>query len=412
MKSLYDFSINSFSILAAMFKGVSPKLTKLVNGRKDVYQQIVSFKDGHKDVVWFHVASLGEYLQAKPVIAGLKSEMPEISVMLTFFSPSGYENTVKKSQPHIDLICYLPFDTKQNAEKFLTILSPKLVFFVKYDIWPNFVHEIKKRAIPAFLFSASLREDQIYFKPIGGLFKKALTSFTHIFTQNQESISLLSSIGYMASTATGDTRFDQVYEQSKTPKRFPDIEKWIDGSPVIVIGSAWQEDMDLMIPFMNSHSAYKFIIAPHDIDMGKIMEWQSKLDVRTELYSKLDSGYHSAIIFIDNIGMLSSLYQYAKMAYVGGASGKGLHNILEPLAYQIPVMFGKLQKINRFPEAAISQRYGCGFEVTSVDNFNMIVSNLENEKNYKEACQAAKKMVEDNLGSTVKIISQVMKDIQ
>lgn len=412
MKLFYDFSIKSFSIIANLFKGASPKLEKLVEGRKDVFQEIAKFRESHTNVVWFHVASLGEYLQARPVIAKLKAEVPEINVVLTFFSPSGYENTIKKQQPNIDLICYLPFDTPVNAKKFVKVLSPQMVFFVKYDIWPNFIFEVTKRQIPLFLFSAAFREDQIYFKNYGGIFKKALKSFTHVFTQNQQSISLLKSIGYSAATFTGDTRFDHVHEQSQNPKRFSQIEKWIGGNPVVIVGSAWQEDMNLILPFINSKSDYKFIIAPHDIDLDKIRDWQSQLLVTCELYSNIDHGNESSVLFIDNIGMLSSLYQYGKIAYVGGAFGKGLHNILEPLAYQIPVMFGKLQKVSKFPEAAISQNYGCGFEVKDADEFNMTIFKLQQEITYNEACAAAKKMVEDNLGSAKKIIDQVMKEIR
>ncbi|HSJ67353.1 MAG TPA: glycosyltransferase N-terminal domain-containing protein [Anditalea sp.] len=408
MKPFYDIAIKSFTAIAGMTKHFSPKLKLLVEGREGLFENLQNFAADHKYVAWFHVASLGEYEQAKPVISKLKEKIPEISITITFFSPSGYENVIKKSQPHVDFISYIPFDTPQNAEKFISILNPYVTFFVKYDLWTNFIFEAKKKKIPLFLFSAAFRPEQIYFKSYGGFFRKILKSFDYIFTQNQTSLDLLTTIRFSSASRTGDTRFDNVNALSKSPKTFPDIEKWIDGKKVIVVGSAWQEDMDLLIPLINSSEDYIYIIAPHDIDIKRINQWQSEISKKSSLYSELKLQDKSEVLFIDNIGMLSSLYQYAEIAYVGGAFGKGLHNILEPMAYYIPVIFGNLKKTNKFPEAGISQNYGCGYSVSHTDELIEIIKLLEDKNQYKKASEAAKNMVRDNLGSAEKIIKQVM----
>jgi 3-deoxy-D-manno-octulosonic-acid transferase len=414
MKGIYDFSLWVVAGFLGVFGKISPKWEKLVQGRKAVFPSLKAFVDvNEKNIAWFHVASLGEYEQSKPVVRELKRIYPDWAIVLTFFSPSGYEHVIKKNQPHIDFITYLPFDTPNNAEQFVCLLKPKMVFFVKYDLWANFILIIKKKNIPLFLFSASFREEQIYFKEYGGFFRKVLQNFDHIFTQNQQTVELLKSIQYDRVTVTGDTRFDNVKSISLKPKSFPLIENFIKDKPVIVVGSAWEEDMALIIPFISAFPQYKFIIAPHDINEKVISGWQSRIGESSIKYSELEAKgiKDGKVLFIDNIGMLSSLYQYARIAYVGGAFGKGLHNILEPLAFGIPVLYGKLKTINKFPEAAITQSYGCGFEVGNSDEFEKIAVALEEEKMYQLACKAAEQLVEDNLGSSEKIMHQVRKII-
>jgi 3-deoxy-D-manno-octulosonic-acid transferase len=410
MKVLYDISLTATSALLKVFSGFSPKLKKTVVGRKSSFLALADFvKENTAKKVWFHVASLGEYEQAKPVIRELKQRYPDKAVVLTFFSPSGYEPATKKPQPHVDFIAYLPFDTPANAENWIELLKPEMVFFVKYDLWANFIFSIKKTKIPLFLFSASLRPDQIYFKSYGGFFRKILSSFDHIFTQNQQSVELLNGIGYHEATIAGDTRYDNVHAISHNPRRFPELVAFAQGKRVMVVGSAWEEDMALLIPFINSGTDYVFIIAPHDIHPEQIADWQSRIQLPSLKYSELEGRKleQERVLFIDNIGMLSSLYQFARVAYVGGAFGKGLHNILEPLAFAIPVIFGEVKRAGKFPEAAISQGYGCGFAVSSAASFQQLVDQLENEERYRHACEAAGKLVTDNLGSARKIIKHV-----
>jgi len=408
MKPFYDFSLKSFSLLAPLTKGISPKFKLLVDGRLGIFEKLTAFAEDHQKIAWFHVASLGEYEQAKPVIEKWKERLPEGSVLVTFFSPSGYENVVKKPQPHVDHISYIPFDTPENAERFIEVLNPVVAFFVKYDLWANFILAAKNKKVPLFLISAAFRPDQIYFKKYGGFFREILKSFDHIFIQNRTSKDLLTTIGYTSSSLTGDTRFDNVHKLPQAAKSFDDIEKWIGGNRVIVIGSAWQEDMDLLLPLINSTARYKYIIAPHDIDQKKIDKWAASIAPLSNRYSQLLSDDQGEVLFIDNIGMLSSLYRYAEIAYVGGAFGKGLHNILEPMAYHIPVIFGQLKKQSKFPEAALSLKYGCTFSVQDSEDLKRVIETLQNEKTYNKASEAARKMVEDNLGSAEKIMAQVM----
>ncbi|WP_215223344.1 3-deoxy-D-manno-octulosonic acid transferase [Echinicola shivajiensis] len=412
MKVLYDFSVWAMSGMLQLTKGGKSKLARLVKGREGVFDQLQTFRNGFSGkIVWFHVASLGEYEQAKPVIAALKKTYADSAVLVTFFSPSGYENVIKKSQPNVDIITYLPFDTNSNVQQFLNIVKPEIVFFVKYDLWANYILEAKNRQIPLFLFSASMRKEQVYFQSYGGFFRKVLKSFDHIFTQNKQTEDLLRKIEVEQVSIAGDTRFDNVQAISENPKKFPKLESFVNGAPVIVIGSAWQEDMDLIIPFINKYSQYKYIIAPHDIDQKVIDTWSKAINKSSIKYSEIKEAEldKKEVLFIDNVGMLSSLYQFAHIAYVGGAFGKGLHNILEPLAFRVPVLFGKLKKVSKFPEAAISQGAGCGFEIVDAASFEKIIVDLEAINAYKKAAKSADVLVRENLGSAQKIISGVKK---
>jgi 3-deoxy-D-manno-octulosonic-acid transferase len=408
-KPLYDFSIRTFSKLADISKGAHSKLDKLVEGRKDLFEKLQHFRsDFKKPLAWFHVASLGEFEQAKPVITEFKKRLTGYGVVVSFFSPSGYDVISKKPQEDIDFITYLPFDTPGNAARFLDLLNPQLAFFVKYDLWANHILEVRNRNIPLFLFSASMRNEQIYFKSYGGFFRKILFSFDHIFCQNEQTQKLLESAGYKETTITGDTRYDRVNVIAGNPKPFPELEPYFKNKPTIVVGSAWEEDMKLIIPLINGNDHYNWIIAPHDIDAEQISEWQQQILKESVKYSELSTGKNVAVIFIDNIGMLSSLYQFAEIAYVGGAFGKGLHNILEPLAYGIPVVFGDLRKPGKFPEAEISESFGCAFQIRDFSEFQKTIQSLSEEKAYLQAQKGALKLMNENLGSSKKIMDKVI----
>lgn len=398
-----------FYVIVSLFKNSSPKIKLFVEGRKNVFNELQNFKNNNKqETAWFHVASLGEFEQAKPVISQLKKAKPEILVVTSFFSPSGYENAKKKANENIDLIIYLPIDTKKNAKDFIEILSPSMAFFVKYDLWANYILEAKRKKVALYLFSASMREDQVYFQPFGGFFRRILKSFDYIFTQNEKSIDLLHQIGMQNCTLTGDTRFDRVSKISESPKEFSDVKEFVGDAKTIVIGSAWKEDMDMLIPFINQSEGYRFIIAPHEISDSIIDEWASSIEKKSVKYSNLNQDKDAVVLFIDNVGMLSSLYQFSYIAYVGGAFGKGLHNILEPLAFGIPVVFGKVRKPKRFPEAKISIEYGASCSVVNYEELKTIFEELENPALYSQACAAAVKLVKENQGSSKKIIAQVL----
>lgn len=399
-----------FSILVKLLQNSRPKIKQFVQGRKEVLDHIQEFKSKFKeDVAWFHVASLGEYEQSRPVILHFKKKKPEVKIAVSFFSPSGYEHVKRKNKGEADLLLYLPIDTPKNAREFLSELKPKYAFFVKYDLWANYIFEAKRQQIPLYLFSAAMREDQVYFQVFGGFFRKILQSFDHIFTQNERSIDLLHQINISSCTHVGDTRFDRVNQISSSPTRYEEVELFCNNIRTIVLGSVWEADMDVWIPWINSSQGYKFIIAPHDIDQVQIDKWMNQITLQsTKFSSKSPILRNVDVLFIDNIGMLSSLYQYAYIAYVGGAFGKGLHNILEPLAFGIPVLFGELRKPKKFPEACISIEYGASGTIADLEALNTTITALEDPELYEKTCEASRQLVKENLGSARKIVEKVL----
>lgn len=391
-----------------LIKPFSSKLRHFLDGRGSIIEDLKNFRNSNPGpLVWFHVASLGEYEQARPVIAGLKTKRPELTVVISFFSPSGYDNVIKKPQIHVDFITYLPLDRKSWADQFVKALNPELAFFVKYDLWFHHIQALKKNRIPVFLISASLRENQSFFGVFGGFFRQNLFSMDWIFTQNQRSIDLLRGIGFHRCSIAGDTRFDRVAATAAAPKALPEIKQWIDHQPVIVVGSAWEEDMKLLIPLINSYPVYRWIIAPHDLNSEPMDRWASQLRVESKKYSGWDPADSNSVLFIDNIGMLSSLYQFSKVAYVGGAFGKGLHNILEPLGFGVPVIFGKVKREVKFPEAAQSIQEGCGFSVEDEKSLFEIFEKLETPDFYEKSVDSAQKWVKSNLGAADRILEKV-----
>ncbi|SFT69364.1 3-deoxy-D-manno-octulosonic-acid transferase [Algoriphagus locisalis] len=409
MKWIYRIGIFFARILLLLAGLFIPKIRHFSSSRKNLFQRLIAFRSKNKGpLAWFHVASLGEYEQARPVIAELKRVQPAQLIAVSFFSPSGFDHVIKKPQPNVDFITYLPLDSKTQADGFVNTLRPALVFFVKYDLWYHHIMLVKAKGIPLFLFSASFRSDQIYFKR-DGFFRSILFQFDYIFTQNYRTYDLLKSINYQKTSVTGDTRFDRVAETAKNPKDFPELARWVSDKPTLVAGSVWQEDMDLLIPLMNANPKYKWIVAPHDLNPEPMNRWADQLTLSAVRYSLWDSDLSPDVLFIDNIGMLSSLYQFARVAYVGGAFGKGLHNILEPIGFGVPVIFGKLVKTDKFPEAAESQANGCGFEVNDAESLNSVFENLEQPGFYQQSVKSAQKWLEMNKGAAAKIINKVEK---
>ena len=361
------------------------------------------------NLAWFHVASLGEYEQAKPVIEKFKKAKPDYLIAVSFFSPSGYDIATRRPQPNVDFISYIPLDRKSAALQFVKTLNPSFAFFAKYDLWHHHILALKLQKVPTILFSASFREDQKYFSS-NGFFRRILMRMDLVFTQNQKSLELLDSIGYEQGILAGDTRFDRVRESAGNPKSFPEIEAWVSGKKVMVLGSVWEEDMQLLIPLINSRSDFFWIIAPHDLNPEPMDKWSASIQKRSIKYSQSKDFSNSEVLFIDNIGMLSSLYQYATLAYVGGAFGKGLHNILEPLGFGVPVIFGELKNPQKFPEAAVSVKERCGFSVKDAESLIQLVDELQEEKRYSQAVNAANSWVESNLGAAEIIVSKVLSN--
>jgi len=408
MNLLYRFVLFLMTGVLHLFKPFSTKLNHFLESRKSLFKELENYRKSYSGpIIWIHVASLGEYEQAQPVISALKSKMPEMAVVVSFFSPSGYDNVVKKPQLNVDFITYLPLDRKSLAEKFVERLKPEFAIFVKYDLWFHYIQSLKIRQIPIFLIAASFREDQSYFGILGLFFKQNLFAMDWIFTQNEKSLTLLKTIGYSNASLAGDTRFDRVAATASVPRPLPDMKNWIAERPVVVIGSAWEEDMRLLIPLINSHPNYRWIVAPHDLNPEPMEHWTSQIQLPSKRYSSWSSSDSNSVLFIDNIGMLSSLYQFAKVAYVGGAFGKGLHNILEPMGFGVPVIFGKVKNASKFPEAEQSELEGCGFSVENEESLAEQFSRLENPVIYQKAVLSTQNWVNSNLGAAEHIVEKV-----
>ncbi|GMQ31250.1 3-deoxy-D-manno-octulosonic acid transferase [Algoriphagus confluentis] len=413
MKGIYGAVIWLVSGILPLGAVFSPKLKHFLQGREALFSNLKKFKAKNPTrVTWVHAASLGEYEMAKPILAEIKQIEPKQPVVVSFFSPSGYDPSMKKNQPGVDFITYLPLDRQKWANDFVNILDPGLAIFIKYDLWFFHLEALKKRSIPCFLTSANFRKGQVYFGSFGGFFRKNLEVMDWIFTQNEESVDLLNQYLIHQASRGGDTRFDRVAAHAAQPKSFPDLAAWIGVKPVVVVGSAWEEDMNLLIPLMNQRPDYRWIVAPHDLSPEPMDRWAKQLMLKSAKYSQWSPHQAPQVLFIDNIGMLSSLYQFARIAYVGGAFGKGLHNILEPLGFGVPVLFGKVKKASKFPEAEESEKQGCGFSVTGPEDLREIFQRLQVSDFHQKAQDAAQSWVASNQGAAKKIVSKIKELIQ
>jgi 3-deoxy-D-manno-octulosonic-acid transferase len=375
VRILYQIVIELYFLGVKIAATWNPKAKMFIDGRKLAWKKVQTFKSEDKDVYWFHCASLGEFEQARPLIEKLKNLKP-CKVVITFFSPSGYE--IRKNYELADLIIYLPKDSKKNSKRLLNEIKPSKIFFVKYEFWPNYLLEAKRQNRSTYLVSGVFRKNQIFFKWYGGFMRKVLKSFDKIFLQDLKSQALLDQIN-VKSIVTGDTRYDRVMENALNVKSFPLIEKFINNQPTLVVGSCWQEDETVVFPVLNQIDGLKVIIAPHEIDEKHIASIQKQLSKTTVRYSQIDQTKTDELIafdilIIDNIGMLMHLYQYAKVAYIGGAFGKGLHNILEPASFGVPVIFG--DNYTKFPEAFQFIDEGIGFSVSNQKEFEGILKQL------------------------------------
>jgi len=380
-----------------------------VDGRSDTFkilEQEISVRD---EVLWFHCSSLGEYEQGLPVFKVLRERYKSFKIVLTFFSPSGYE--IRKNTDVADVVVYLPLDTKHNARQFLDLIHPNLTVFVKYDIWPNYLTELKRRNLRAILISAAFRPSQSYFKFYGAIFRKALTAFEHIFVQDESSKFLMESIGIKDVTVSGDTRFDRVSQQLEQNNTLDFIAEFKQDKVCMVIGSSWPEDEELIIKYINESSLkdIKYIIAPHNIKTKQIEQLTHRLQPKTVLYSEKGSQDLSKfpVFIIDTIGLLSKIYGCADLAYVGGGMGKtGLHNILEPAVFGVPIIIGKNYDI--FPEVKqMIEKAG----VFSIRNFKELKQALdplfENQKERKHLGNLNKSFVDQQKGAVKHIIDYI-----
>lgn len=381
-----------------------------VKGRTNTFDILKNKIKKEDQTLWFHCASLGEYEQGLPIFNLLRKDYPKHKIVLTFFSPSGFE--IRKNAPFADVVVYLPLDTKSNAKRFINLVNPELTVFVKYEIWPNYLNEIKKKGLRAVLISAVFRKDQSFFKWYGIQTKRALFAFEHIFTQNEYSKNLLENIGYKNATVSGDTRFDRVLNQLQIDNTLDFIDTFKQDKLCIVVGSSWPEDEAILVPYINQckHNV-KFIIAPHNIKAKQIEGLKNSIKRSTVLFSnKENSNLKNANVFIiDTIGILSKIYSYADIAYVGGAMGTtGLHNILEPAVFGVPIIIGSNHK--KFPEAQTMIDNG---NVFSVNDFSSLKNKLdlliENKTVREETGHKSFSFVKEKEGATIQILNYLNK---
>lgn len=387
----------------------SPKMRLFVDGRKDV-ESILAQKISESDkTIWFHAASLGEYEQGLPVILKMKENFPEHKIVLTFFSPSGYE--VRKNNSVADVTTYLPLDAKRNTKRFLDLVHPDIIFFVKYEFWPNYLNSIHERKIPTYLISGIFRESQPFFKWYGGFYRKALLAFTHFFVQNDKSKTLLAALGFANITVSGDTRFDRVVQILEQDNSLDFIEEFKDNKLTIVVGSSWPADEKLIVNYINrSRHNVKFIIAPHNIKRDQILELQNSIDRDVVLFSEKDGVDLASkqVFIIDTIGLLTKIYSYADLAYVGGGFGNpGVHNILEPATFGIPIVLGP--NFSHFAEAVALVNLGGATSVstqTQLDEaFDHLLMNDDERREQGSICET---FVQMNKDATRKIIAGVV----
>ncbi|WP_460936841.1 3-deoxy-D-manno-octulosonic acid transferase [Spirosoma humi] len=404
---LYNTGIVAYQTLLRLVAPFIPKARLWVDGRHDWAHKLKQQLAGNKKpIAWFHAASLGEFEQGRPVIEAFRTAYPDYRILLTFFSPSGYE--VRKDYEGADYIVYLPADTPANARQFVRLVRPEIAFFIKYEFWYNYLRALKDARVPIVSFSAIFRPNQLFFKPWGQFYRKMLHYFDHFLVQNQESVSLLTSIDIPKVTLAGDTRFDRVAQVVTTKRAIPIAEAFKNTSPLLVIGSAWPDDMAVLIPFLNAFSnPLKVIIAPHEIHSDEIERWQNQLTKRSIRFSEAANVDLATadILIIDNVGMLSSLYQYGEFAYIGGAFKQGLHNILEAATFGMPVFFGP--EFAKFQEAVDLVNEGAAFPVSNVAELTSAFS--EQYKNAEKASQISRQYVQRNIGATTKVMEVVRK---
>ncbi len=405
MRFLYNISIYSYYFLIKVASYFSKKARLWLNGRKNIFfkMEFEVYDADDEQLIWVHCASLGEFEQGRPIIEKIKENYPEKKILLTFFSPSGYE--IRKNYEKADYVFYLPVDTKKNVKRFLDIWNPTVAVFVKYEYWYNYISELGKRRIPLIFISSIFRKNQIFFKKHGFWFREQLRKATYFFVQNKESLELLNSINIRNAIISGDTRFDRVYKIMQQPVSYKDVEKFIQGSIIFIAGSSWPKDNELLIPLINqNYNGIKYIIVPHEINNDEITRLSDNIIGKVVRLSDpdKDSFPDAQVLIVDSVGILSQLYQYASIAYVGGGFGRGVHNILEAAVFGMPVLFGPNHK--KFEEALELIKYGGAFCVK--DKEELIKETYRILSNYnalKESSEISKEYVRLKKGATGKV---------
>lgn len=389
--------------MAALF---SEKVSKMVAGQKKTFSVLEQHIDPKAKYIWFHAASLGEFEQGRPLIEEIRRRFPEYKILQTFFSPSGYE--VRKDYKGADVVCYLPLDTPGNARRFVEKAHPCMAFFIKYEFWKNYLTELHERQIPVYSVSSIFRPEQIFFKWYGGGYREVLKCFTHLFVQNQESVDLLKTIGVTETSITGDTRFDRVLDICSQAKVLSLVERFKGDRLTMVAGSSWAPDEDIFIPYFNAHPEMKLVIAPHVIDESHLKEITGKVKGKVVRYSQAteENVAEADCLIIDCFGLLSSIYRYGEIAYIGGGFGVSIHNTLEAAVYGIPVIFGPNNK--KFMEAQGLKQCKGGFEIQGTSDFNELMDRFREDRQFLQLSgENAGNYVKKNAGALEKILGTI-----
>ncbi len=407
MYSIYNLAIVIVSFFLKIVAVFNPKIKLFVHGRKNTFYDLVSQISKEDHIIWLHTASLGEYEQGLPIIEKLKVAYPSHNILVTFFSPSGYE--VKKNSSAANIVTYLPLDTQKNAEQFLAIVHPELAIFVKYEIWPNYLRALKKKQIPTLLISSIFTKEQIFFKWFGGFLRQALSTFTHFFVQDKNSELLLNSIHLNNGSISGDTRFDRVSEIVEQDNSLEFMTSFKNDTLCLVCGSTWPEDEAILIDYINSSpKPIKFVLAPHTIKAGQIDKLVKSVSKKTVLYSEIQDKDLSQfeVLIVDTIGILTKIYSYADIAYVGGGFATGLHNTLEPAVFGIPVIIGP--KYHGFKEAEDLVSQQGILVVKNNSELGDLLNKLEDNKKYlKTTGDINASYIAKNKGASLQIMDYI-----
>lgn len=405
----YNLGIFLYALVVRIISPFHKKARKMIVGHKQTYKTLKEKVDPNAKYIWFHAASLGEFEQGRPIIEELKRKYPEYKILLTFFSPSGYE--VRKDYPLADIICYLPFDKRRNVRKFLKLIRPEMAIFIKYEFWCNFVNRLYKLNIPVYMVSAIFRPSQIFFKWYGGNMRKLLKKYECICVQDNSSAELLKTIKITNFEVCGDTRFDRVLDIQKQAKQLSIVDSFAkkaaaEGEKIFIAGSSWPKDEDIIIPYFNITTDVKFIIAPHEIDEAHLKYIESNLQRPHIRYSQAipEAMADYDCLIIDSFGLLSSIYRYGQIAYVGGGFGVGIHNVLEAAVYNIPVVFGP--NFKKFREATQLIEQGGGYSVSDYQSFRGLMDEF---LHYDETLKASGKHAGDYVRSNSGVVEKVMK---
>ena len=410
---IYNLVIYLYLLGVAIYSRFNEKVRKMWRGEREAFKILREKVDPNAKYVWFHAASLGEFEQGRPLMEQLRKDHPEYKILLTFFSPSGYE--VRKNYEGADIITYLPLDTITNARRFLRTVRPVMAFFIKYEFWYNYLHILKHRGVPVYSVSSIFRPEQVFFKWYGRQYGRVLNCFTHFFVQNEISKELLAKIGITDTTVVGDTRFDRVLQIKEAAKQLPIVESFVKDAPqVFVAGSSWPPDEEIFIKYFNEHKNWKLIIAPHVIGEDHLKQIEKLLEgrkvIRYTEAEKMVNGQLSMVndyevLIINCFGLLSSIYHYGNVAYVGGGFGVGIHNLLEAAVWDVPVFFGPNNQ--KFQEAQGLKTSG-GFEISSYEDFAAQMDRFAADKAYlKEQGQKAGQFVQGLSGATQKVLANV-----